>query len=60
MRSADLAGLPPEGIRWSRATQWPPNWTEQIERASVEIEPGLFEIRDGTAHADSSDVLSRV
>lgn len=57
---ADLAGRSLTGIRWSRATRWPPTWAEEIERLSVEIEPGIFEIRGGTATADTSTVLSGV
>lgn len=60
LRNADLAGLSLTGIRWSRATRWPPAWVEEIERLSVEIEPGIFEIRGGTATADTSTVLSGV
>jgi hypothetical protein len=33
---------------------------EQIERHSVEIEPGVFEIRGGTAHADAATVLTDI
>lgn len=60
LRDADLPGLSLTGIRWSRATRWPPAWAEEIERLSVEIEPetGIFEIRDGTTTADASTVLS--
>lgn len=55
LREVDLAGLPLTGIRWSPATtRWPPDWQTQIESRSEEIEPGVFEIRDGTAHADTS------
>ncbi|WP_018505335.1 hypothetical protein [Parafrankia discariae] len=55
LREVDLAGLPLTGIRWSPATtRWPPDWQTRIESRSEEIEPGVFEIRDGTAHADTS------
>ncbi|SNQ46584.1 hypothetical protein FRACA_1470001 [Frankia canadensis] len=33
--------------------------TADVERDSVEIEPGLFEIRGGAAHADTSDISAR-
>ncbi|MEU4445923.1 hypothetical protein AB0K14_22575 [Actinosynnema sp. NPDC050801] len=36
-----------DGIRWSRATTWPPHLRERVEQDSVEVEPGLFEIRPG-------------
>lgn len=58
LRDVDLTGMPLTGVRWSRATQWPTAWKEQIERRSEEIEPGLFEIRDGTARADTSTVFA--
>lgn len=57
LRDADLTGLSLTGIRWSRATQWPPAWAERVEQASVEVEPGIFEIRGGTAHTDASTAL---
>lgn len=57
LRDVDLTGMPLTGVRWSRATQWPPAWEEQIDERSEEIEPGLFEIRDGTTHADTSTIL---
>ncbi len=60
LRDADLTGLSLEGVRWSRATVWPPEWAEWVEQASVEVEPGIFEIRGGTAQADTSAVLSGV
>lgn len=60
LREADLAGSPLTGIRWSRATQWPPDWKGQIEQRSEEVEPGVFEVRGGTEHADTSIVLADV
>nr|WP_052478363.1 hypothetical protein [Kibdelosporangium sp. MJ126-NF4]CTQ90871.1 hypothetical protein [Kibdelosporangium sp. MJ126-NF4] len=53
LRRVDLTGRSFDGVRWSSATQWPPEWANQIQRDSVEIEPGLFEIRPGAA--DASD-----
>jgi hypothetical protein len=35
------------GIQWSRSTTWPADWEREIEFRSVEIQPGLFEIRNG-------------
>jgi len=53
LRDAELGGVPIEGLRWSLTTQWPPDWAEQIRRGSVEIFPGIFEVRIGEAHAPS-------
>ncbi|GAB2965643.1 hypothetical protein [Saccharothrix stipae] len=47
LREVDLSGVVLDGIRWSTATTWPPHLREQVEQDSVEVEPGLFEIRPG-------------
>lgn len=51
LRRVDLTGRTLDGVRWSSATQWPAGWANQIQRDSVEIEPGLFEIRPSAADA---------
>jgi hypothetical protein len=38
-RMADLAG-----IRWSQSTRWPTGWQERVERVSVPVGDGIFEI----------------
>lgn len=43
----DLEGIDLTGIRWSRSTIWPAELAMEVELRSVEIQPGLFEIRDG-------------
>lgn len=47
LSGVDLRGIPLQGLRWSAETRWPAQWEEQIRRNSVEIEPGLWEIRPG-------------
>ncbi len=52
LRSADLAGIPLEGLRWSAKTRWPPEIEAQISRDSVQIAKGIFEVvRGGTTYA---------
>jgi hypothetical protein len=46
LREVFLTGAALEGIRWSSTTLWPTGWQERIRAASVEIEPGIFEITD--------------
>ncbi|MEV0027844.1 hypothetical protein [Nocardia sp. NPDC050793] len=55
LRDVDLAGVPLNGVRWSAATtRWPEHWIEQIERDSVSIGDGVFEIHYGTtAYTDT-------
>lgn len=54
LRDVDLAGVPLDGVRWSEVTtRWPDRWIEQIERDSVPIGDGVFEIHYGTTtHTD--------
>lgn len=47
LRNVDLTGVQLEGLRWSLATQWPADWTTQVERDSVEVAPDVFEVREG-------------
>jgi len=44
LRSATLDGARLEEILWSESTRWPAGWEEQVRAASVEIEPGIFQI----------------
>jgi hypothetical protein len=47
LRSADrVAPGDLTGVRWSLTTTWPPSWEERVRRASVEIEPEIFEVRE--------------
>ncbi len=50
LRWADLEGLSLEGVRWSATTRWPAGWVERVERDSVEVAPGVFEVRRGQGH----------
>jgi hypothetical protein len=43
----DLKGIPLEGLRWSISTSWPTAWTDTIRQNSVEIQPGVYEVRHG-------------
>jgi hypothetical protein len=43
----NLTGIPLEGLRWSRRTRWPAGWQEEIQTNSIELAPGLYEIRSG-------------
>lgn len=45
LRNIDLEGMRLEGLRWSSETQWPPAWFERIKETSIEIGPGLYEVR---------------
>jgi hypothetical protein len=47
LRTLDLTGVSLSGVRWSAKTQWPAGRRAEIQRNSVLIGPGLFEIRDG-------------
>jgi hypothetical protein len=56
LTQVDLHGIPLEGLRWSggqAGTRWPTEWEDQIRRSSVEISPGLYEIRYGGINADT-------
>jgi hypothetical protein len=49
LRNVELAGIPLDGVRWSEATtQWPEEWRQEIERNSIPLGDGLFEIHYGT------------
>lgn len=47
LSDVDLRGIPLKGVRWSTGTRWPAESEDQIRRDSVEIKPGLWEIRGG-------------
>ncbi len=48
LASADLNGLPLDGVRWSSATRWPESWQEWVRGNSVAVSADLFEIRADT------------
>jgi hypothetical protein len=52
LRVVSLAGIPLEGIRWSSATLWPPEWEKQIRAESIEVDDDTFVIRGG-GHQDA-------
>lgn len=41
----DLRGIQLEGLRWTTTTRWPMAQVEQIRQNSVEVQPGIFEVR---------------
>jgi hypothetical protein len=48
LRSADLTQVVSlDGIRWTDKTRWPDGWAAKIDRRSVEVGPGVREIREG-------------
>jgi hypothetical protein len=47
LTSADLTGIPLAGVRWSPETRWPWDWQAWIAENSVQVSPGLYEIREG-------------
>src|SRR5262249_39134969 len=48
LQGADLAPLISlDEIRWTERTRWPDGWADEIEGRSVEVEPGVWEIREG-------------
>jgi hypothetical protein len=58
LRQVDLAQVRLDGLRWSDRTRWPSDaWKERALRDSVEIEPGVYEFRGGTAQVPT-DVLA--
>lgn len=46
LRDAELDSVPLTGIRWNTSTLWPTGWTDRIRRASEEVAPGVFLVRD--------------
>lgn len=46
LENANLHDINLSGIRWSNRTKWPNEWVDLIRRTSVEIEPGIFLIRN--------------
>lgn len=51
LRDMDLSGVPLEGLRWSESTRWPEDWKFYVVENSVEVRPGLWEIRFGDVDA---------
>ncbi|WP_433527758.1 hypothetical protein ACQPZ2_44025 (plasmid) [Nocardia pseudovaccinii] len=47
LREAGLQKEDLDGLRWSAQTKWPPEWQEEIDRDSVPIGNGVFEVRQG-------------
>ncbi|MGA5304268.1 hypothetical protein ACPCHT_30435 [Nucisporomicrobium flavum] len=58
LRSVNLVGVDLEGVRWSPATRWPDDWRAQIDRDSVLIGDGLFEVRAGARTAGTHLLLA--
>jgi hypothetical protein len=57
LRGTDLSQVALDGLRWSAATRWPSvAWHARVSRNSVEIAPGIFEVRSGPMQV-STDVL---
>ncbi|WP_165969444.1 hypothetical protein [Actinomadura sp. KC06] len=46
------------GAVWNRATTWPANLRELVQRHSEEIGQGVFRVRGGTEHAPHDSVLA--
>jgi hypothetical protein len=36
--------------RWPERTRWPRQWEEQVRQESIEVEPGIYEVRGGGPH----------
>jgi hypothetical protein len=49
LTSADLTGLPLDGVRWSSDTRWPHEWQEWVRDNSISVSADVFEIRSGKA-----------
>jgi len=47
LRDQGLEKIHLDGLRWSLATQFPPDWLEEIDRNSVPIGNGVFEVQQG-------------
>ena len=47
LSSAALENASLERVRWSVSTRWPPEWAAHIRDVSIEVQPGIFEIRSG-------------
>ncbi|UQU64693.1 hypothetical protein COUCH_38160 [Couchioplanes caeruleus] len=58
LRSVNLVGVDLEGIRWSPATRWPEDWRAQVDRDSVLIGDGVFEVRPGAKTAGTHLLLA--
>lgn len=49
LSSADLSGIPLDGVRWSSDTRWPVDWEAWVRDNSVRVSADVFEIRPGKA-----------
>lgn len=47
LSSAALESASLERVRWSASTRWPLEWAAHIRDVSIEVQPGIFEIRSG-------------
>ncbi|WP_063129927.1 hypothetical protein [Nocardia fusca] len=47
LRAAGLEKDHLDGLRWSARTKWPEDWKDEIDRDSVPIGDGIFEVRPG-------------
>ncbi|MBF6065449.1 hypothetical protein IU500_34520 [Nocardia terpenica] len=54
LRGENLEGIDLTGLRWSTATQWPPEWIEWIAHSSITIDDDVFEIARGTGRDRSA------
>jgi hypothetical protein len=50
LSNTNLQGIRLDGVRWSPETQWPNGWADKIRNESIEIAPGIFEIRADRPH----------
>lgn len=59
LSSADLAGLPLDGILWSSTTQWPPTWEPEVAQQSLRLAPDTHVVvKPAYERADSRVGLS--
>lgn len=47
LRESGLQKIHLDGLRWSKATSFPPDWLDEIDRDSVHIGNGVFEVQQG-------------
>lgn len=50
---ADLTGIPLDGVLWSRGTRWPSDVRRRIERDSVAVGGGVFEVHETADRRDA-------
>lgn len=53
MQDAGLDKRHLDGLRWSLSTKWPPSWQDEIDRDSVPIGNGVFEVQQGNTRTTS-------